>query len=349
MKPIIKWPGGKERELPVIRNAMPAFTGRYIDPFVGGGAVYFDVESDASCINDLSRDLIGLYRSVQQGDPDFYAALGIIAGEFHALGGLCAEYGPLLLKFYDGRISAEELAAKIIAAVRTGEETVFRSELVRNLIGKRERTRKLEKSRGPLSQADLSANLEAAVKSAYYMTLRSIYNQTDGISPGRRAAVFCFIREYCYSSMFRYNSKGAFNVPYGGLSYNGKDFRRKAEALEAKDLRDLLLRTQICCEDFEEFLREIDPTSEDFLFLDPPYDSEFSTYAQNRFGREEQLRLHRFLRETPARFLMVIGRTDFISGLYGQDFRVRAFDKTYAVSFKNRNRRSARHLLITNY
>lgn len=37
-----------------------------------------------------------------------------------------------------------------------------------------------------------------------------------------QAANFYFIREYCYGSMFRYNSKGEFNIPYGGMSYNKK-------------------------------------------------------------------------------------------------------------------------------
>ena len=65
MKTLLKWPGGKESELPVIRQYMPEFSGRYIEPFVGGGAAFFDTDARMSCINDRSRELINLYRCVQ--------------------------------------------------------------------------------------------------------------------------------------------------------------------------------------------------------------------------------------------------------------------------------------------
>ncbi|MBR4343946.1 MAG: DNA adenine methylase, partial [Lachnospiraceae bacterium] len=42
MKTILKWRGGKEKELPVIRKYSPSYNGRFIEPFVGGGAVFFD-------------------------------------------------------------------------------------------------------------------------------------------------------------------------------------------------------------------------------------------------------------------------------------------------------------------
>ena len=40
MKTILKWPGGKEKELPIIRKYSPIYSGRFIEPFVGGGAVF---------------------------------------------------------------------------------------------------------------------------------------------------------------------------------------------------------------------------------------------------------------------------------------------------------------------
>ena len=47
-------------------------------------------------------------------------------------------------------------------------------------------------------------------------------------------------------------------------------------------------------------------------FLDPPYDTDFSTYAQNEFGHEEQKRLCECLKRTPAKILLIIKNTDFI-------------------------------------
>ena len=47
-------------------------------------------------------------------------------------------------------------------------------------------------------------------------------------------------------------------------------------------------------------------------FLDPPYDTDFSTYAQNEFGHEEQKRLCECLKRTPTKILLIIKNTDFI-------------------------------------
>jgi len=52
------------------------------------------------------------------------------------------------------------------------------------------------------------------------------------------------------------------------------------------------------------------------VFLDPPYDSDFSTYAQNTFGRDEQIRLCDCLKHTKAKIMLVIKNTEFIYGLY---------------------------------
>lgn len=84
-------------------------------------------------------------------------------------------------------------------------------------------------------------------------------------------------------------------------------------------------------------------------FLDPTYDTDFSTYAQNEFGHEEQKRLCECLKRTPAKILLIIKNTDFIYELYKDNFNITSFDKKYMVSFMNRNDRKAEHLIITNY
>ncbi len=76
---------------------------------------------------------------------------------------------------------------------------------------------------------DVVNNIETAFKSAYYMHFRHLYNNAEkfNINLPFHTAIFYFIREYCYASMFRYNKQGKFNVPYGGMSYNRKDFGKK--------------------------------------------------------------------------------------------------------------------------
>ena len=65
MKPLIKYRGGKSKEIPNIEKQIPQFTGRYIEPFFGGGALYFHLEPQKAIINDINSKLIGLYNGVK--------------------------------------------------------------------------------------------------------------------------------------------------------------------------------------------------------------------------------------------------------------------------------------------
>jgi len=65
MKPIIKYRGGKSNELQYIIKHIPAFNGRYIEPFFGGGALYFYLEPKKAIINDINSKLINFYIGVK--------------------------------------------------------------------------------------------------------------------------------------------------------------------------------------------------------------------------------------------------------------------------------------------
>lgn len=352
MKSLLKWPGGKERELAQIFSFLPNYSGRYIEPFVGGGAVFFAQNNHKSLINDKSRELINLYTCVKNQDPDFINQLWKFQQDFSSLSNFADHNSQDLLILYQGGLNVDEFIRKnkeIFNSIAELNLPVFFSELQRNLNSKINRTRKLEIIHGELSLQSRINNIEGAIKSSYYMYVRDLLNNQINFSLGKQAAIFFFIREFCYSSMFRYSSKGKFNVPYGGITYNRKDFSRKISELTGKDVEQKLAETIICNLDFEIFLEMINPQIDDFIFLDPPYDSEFSTYAENTFDHQEQLRLFNYLRNTPAKIMMIIKNTDFIYNLYQKDFNIQSFDKTYAVSFKNRNQRYVKHLLITNY
>lgn len=64
MKPMIKYRGGKSKEIPQFLKHIPRFTGRYIEPFLGGGALFFYLEPQKSIINDINTRLISFYRGV---------------------------------------------------------------------------------------------------------------------------------------------------------------------------------------------------------------------------------------------------------------------------------------------
>lgn len=65
MKPIIKYRGGKSKEIPQILPYIPKFTGRYIEPFFGGGALFFYLEPQNAIINDINNNLITFYEDVK--------------------------------------------------------------------------------------------------------------------------------------------------------------------------------------------------------------------------------------------------------------------------------------------
>lgn len=352
MKTIIKWPGGKEKELSIIRKNTPLYSGRYIEPFVGGGSVFFDTNSQKCAINDKSNELINLYNCIKEKNLDLIENLYLILKDFTSLGTFVDENYEDILNLYNSNITIDKFINKYsnyFLSIAKDNNKIFLKELYKNLNRKISRSTSLENKQGNISEKERLENMEAAIKSAYYMYIRFMQNNACLLNKGKQAAVFFFIREYCYSSMFRYNSKGEFNVPYGGISYNKKDFKKKIDYLLSDEVYTKLNKTDIYCEDFQTFINSLNLTTEDFMFLDPPYDTDFSTYSQNKFGFYEQERLCNCLKQTSSKFLLIIKNTDFIYNLYREEFNIKSFEKKYSVSFMNRNNRDTQHLIVTNY
>lgn len=377
VKSFIKWAGGKEKELPIILSNLPQKFERYIEPFVGGGSVYLNINCDKSIINDKSDELILLYNMIKNNNQKFIKKLKEINKNWILLEKIVENNSKellLLYKNYSKQVNKEKInkrikinySDKIYEFVLEHSEEFngllsehfnikidnFLAEIKKNLLSKIERMRKIELNREKMNDYNILENLECAFKSAYYMHFRYLYNNRLEleIEDEFYCAIFYFIREYCYASMFRYNASGKFNVPYGGISYNRKDFSKKIDNLNSFILRKYMKTTEIFNLDFEEFCKKIKLTSKDFIFLDPPYDTEFSTYAKNEFGKNDQIRLANFLKNTKAKFMLIIKNTDFIYNLYNiNGLYIKSFDKKYLVSIKNRNDKNVEHLIITNY
>ncbi|GHT20871.1 DNA methyltransferase [Planctomycetales bacterium] len=69
MKPLVKYRGGKSSEIPFIERYIPEYSGRYIEPFFGGGALYFHLEPKKAIINDINSKLAAFYSGVQSYYP----------------------------------------------------------------------------------------------------------------------------------------------------------------------------------------------------------------------------------------------------------------------------------------
>lgn len=370
LTPFIKWAGGKEQELVHILPNMPENYNRYLEPFVGGGAVYLSIENKDIVINDKSDELINLYKMLQSENQEFYDKIDAIYYNWKVLEEIVEKHSQLFVNKYKDyshdKINKSELDDFIIEFILNNAHEFngvlstsfninienFIKEIKKNLIRRTGRMKKIEKERGKLPDEDVVNNIETAFKSAYYMHFRHLYNNAEkfNINLPFHTAIFYFIREYCYASMFRYNKQGKFNVPYGGMSYNRKDFGKKIDYLKSPNLTRHLQKTEIYNLDFEDFFKIINVNKDDFMFLDPPYDSEFSDYAGMSFTSDDQVRLANYLYNTKAKFMLVIKNTELIRRLYfKKGFNILAFDKKYLVSFQNRNNRYTEHLLITNY
>ncbi|MBQ8940432.1 MAG: DNA adenine methylase [Firmicutes bacterium] len=369
MNPLIKWPGGKTGEINIIKPYIPNYN-RYIEPFFGGGALFFHLKPDIAAINDISSSLIEYYNLIKTQDKQLYNLLLCYNNSFTNLLKVCSDNYDEILNVYrlleKSQITKEEVNKFLVEFTKTISKKInsgfseklllddvkFNSQLIRMSSDKMQRTIKNNKKK-PFSKEDLKDNLITGFTSGYYMYFRNVFND---INLGRinapsiqyKAANFYFMREYCYGSMFRYNAKGEFNIPYGGISYNTKNFKAKIDNMFNKEIENIFKNTDIHCSDFEEFFKNSNLTENDFMFLDPPYDTDFSDYEGKDFTKNDQERLAYSLKKTLAQFILVIKNTDFVYNLYKDDFNILSFDNRYTYNVRSRNERNVKHLLITN-
>ncbi len=370
IKPIIKWTGGKYREFALFKEFIPPFE-RYIEPFFGGGGVFFALQPQTpSLINDKSTDLINFYR--QLANPVFKDDLYRYAEAWEALT-LASQQ---LWKKYHSRFAEaiaeiETLPELSKLLVRDIEKTfadypvllnngfavdtnLFIRRLKASLLDKTRRIAVISIAEKRIFSFDeLADHFETGLKSGMYLYFRDLMNihaKTPVLTESKAAANWYFVREFCYASMFRFNSKGDFNIPYGGIAYNRKKFRNKINQIFAKTTQQLFQQSTITNLDFEHLLNGVKLKPTDFIFIDPPYDSEFSEYDKNAFTQRDQQRLANLLITCPAKWMVVIKETTFIKNIYTHPkIKIVTFGKNYTYNMRGRNNRKVTHLIITNY
>lgn len=235
LKPFVKWAGGKTQFLEIINLLLPANYNQFIEPFVGGGSVFLNIQPNKLIINDLNQELMTTYRVIKDTPKPLIS----------------------LLQEYEKKHSLE-----------------FYEQL---------------KQKEP---KDLT-HLEIATR-------------------------FIYLNKTGYNGLYRVNSQGVFNVPFGQ--------KEKVKLFEKSNIlatSDYLYTTdcQILSKDYQELLSLIQ--GGDFLFVDPPYDSEngngFNSYTSNKFTKENQKELAQFLKDVEkkgANWLLTNHATEFIKELY---------------------------------
>ena len=358
MKPMIKWTGGKRSEIPFLKPHYPKAFNRIVEPFSGGAAVAWDLDGLPAVVNDVNHGLILFYRSMQ--DDTVRKAIEVALKNINDRRKHIHEWVSKLDSsdvelFF---LSPESWVEKHHAALNepsTQPAIDQRTEalLVKHGKSKATRIKKIQTSRrDAFSLEEQRDHLETALQSAFYEALREVYNGQIGLASAWEVAAWWSVRVLCYSGMFRFSKKGLFNVPYGGISYNARDFSASFDDLFGSKRVKELSRFVVESSDFEELFKKHGGFREsDFVFLDPPYDSTFSQYnAEADFTRNDQERLRDCLLASKASWMLVIKRTDYIQSLYeNTGNHCYVFDKTYMVNFRNRHDRGVQHLVVTNY
>ena len=131
IRPFLKWAGGKRQLLPALRPHFPVSFNRYIAPFLGSGAVFFDLSGAGrleKCrveLVDLNPDLIGCYRAVRDRTEAVIAALERLDAEHRERGEEC---------YYDVRDARFNPARAARAATTRGSDRAYTPELAAMLI-----------------------------------------------------------------------------------------------------------------------------------------------------------------------------------------------------------------------
>lgn len=259
LKPLIKWSGGKGNEIKFFSHHYPSDFKRYIEPFVGGGSVFFNLNFEKNVIADVHEGLINFYTQIHKG-------------------------------------RAKEIY-KVASDFEFSEQ-------------------------------------------GYYFVRDELEIENNVI----RAARFYYLRKTAFRGMLRYNKQGKFNIPWGRYK------TLNLEPILDENYTKLLKNTEICLCSFEELFKRFN-SPQNFVFLDPPYDSTFTDYGYCKFGKEYQKSLADIFKKTKNRCLLVIGKTPLIEELY-QDYIVESYHKKYGFKIHSGrvgNEINIDHLVIKNY
>lgn len=165
----------------------------------------------------------------------------------------------------------------------------------------------------------------------------------------KRAARFIYLNKTSFNGIFRVNSKGIYNVPYG--KRKNVDFVNENLLLNiSKKLKNVIIKN----ESFEENLDNINEG--DLVFIDPPYtvaheNNGFIEYNQKLFSWEDQERLKIYVEkiiERKAYYILTNASHISISNLYGEVGKIIKLSRNSQVGGRNKTRRVYNELIIHN-
>ena len=199
---------------------------------------------------------------------------------------------------------------------------------------------------------DQVEDLISELSSERYKNEEAVYYKIraeEPTDPVKRAARFIYLNRTCYNGLYRVNSEGKFNVPFG--KYKNP---RILDAVNLRAVSQALKNVTLLSVDFEKAVATA--SKGDFVYFDPPYapltsTANFTSYTDKGFGTDEQQRLARVFRRLDKRGCYVLesnSATDIIRELYGHYTIVEVY-ASRAISSDATTRGKIAEFLIRNY
>lgn len=186
----------------------------------------------------------------------------------------------------------------------------------------------------------------------YYYEIRSLdkdKKKFNKLADYKRAARTIYLNKACFNGLYRVNSKNEFNVPFGKKlkinTYDGINLGIVYSFLNLNDIKILSI-------DFKTAVK--DAKKGDFIYFDPPYDSDtstFNSYTENGFGKEEQKRLSNVFKDLDKRgcYVMLSNyNTSLVKELY-KDYNFNYIEAQRNIGAKAKDRGIVEEVIITNY
>ena len=199
---------------------------------------------------------------------------------------------------------------------------------------------------------NLLNHYEAEHSEEFYYEIRNKdknKNAYSRLSDYTKAARTIYLNKACFNGLYRVNKKNEFNVPFGKKTkintYEGSNLITVSNYLTMNNIKILSI-------DFEEAVKDVKP--KDFIYFDPPYDSDtstFNSYTEEGFDRNEQIRLAKVFKELDKKGAYVMlsnHNTSLINDLY-KNYNIHLIEAKRNINSNGKKRGKVEEVIITNY
>lgn len=167
----------------------------------------------------------------------------------------------------------------------------------------------------------------------FFLNLRKEFNKKKDVLLEKKtdidmAAEFLFLNKTCFNGLWRTNSKGEFNTPFGKPTNLNKD-PNIYDKNNIVNLSELIKDVEFVCRDYKNVIGDY-VTGDVLVYMDPPYRGTWTDYSKESFGEQEQIELSHFMKDLKDRGFYVIQSNskcddDFFEKHY-KDFEIKTLD-----------------------